>query len=134
MIDEPLPDDKRRDSRIHRFDPSHAEAEADPEPVPAHCPHCGSRNIITSLCEPPARQYAVATCGDCAKWIKWLPKPHTLAEALDFPMPFGKYENMPMGQVPDDYLRWMVSDLRRKRGLVERARLILASREKGGAK
>jgi hypothetical protein len=103
-----------------------------PDGTPRHCPHCGSLNVVTSLCDPPSRHHARLDCADCCRWLKWVGVAINLDEALKFEMPFGMYENMPMGAIPTDYLRWMVRDLRTRR-LVERAQLILASRE-GGAK
>lgn len=44
---------------------------------PLNCRHCGSSNLIRQVGddEPTSIHYGRLVCGDCNKWIKWIPKP-----------------------------------------------------------
>jgi len=40
------------------------------------CPHCKSKNLIRQVGDDePSIHYGRLTCGDCTRFIKWLPKP-----------------------------------------------------------
>lgn len=94
--------------------------------APKVCPHCGSANLVTTLCQPPSQHHARTDCGDCRRWLRWEAAPMTDERAASFVMPFGKYEGQPLNLIASNpegrrYLAWCLDELKFKRGAIRRA-------------
>ena len=51
-----------------------------------NCPHCDSTRSLTVLMNS-GPHHAKLTCGDCGKYIKWLPKPRPATPRPATPRP-----------------------------------------------
>jgi uncharacterized protein (DUF3820 family) len=72
---------------------------------PERCPHCDSRNLISTTIDVPSPHHGKLVCGDCGKHLKWLAGP-----VANFQMPFGKYRGSTLAEIDRDdraYLMWM---------------------------
>jgi len=83
------------------------------------CPRCGSDNIIFTETEE-LQHYGKENCGDCGRWIKWVPYPESkrprqsmlIEEGDDWRFNFGKHKDKLLSDVARDdmeYLDWMVN-------------------------
>lgn len=77
-------------------------------PAPQSCPRCSGDNLFTQQRDRHVGLY----CAPCGRWIKWLPQNRPIEV-----MPFGKHKNTPIGDLPDDYLNWVLQNLELKESL-----------------
>lgn len=56
------------------------------------CPHCHSANLISQVGDDePTVHFGRLSCGDCNKWIKWIPKPRpSITKATEGKVSAGK--------------------------------------------
>jgi uncharacterized protein (DUF3820 family) len=73
--------------------------------IPDRCPHCDSRNLITTRSDVPEPHHGKLVCGQCGKWLRWLAGP-----VADFRMPFGRYRGSTLAEIDHqdrEYLIWI---------------------------
>ncbi len=55
-----------------------------------YCPSCGSYNLVELLEPETSIHYGRVTCGDCQRFIKWLPKPPPHQQLIDAALASGR--------------------------------------------
>lgn len=70
------------------------------------CPRCKGTVFYEKERSPHIGVY----CKECDKWICWKKQPMTYDKAVRMVMPFGKHKGDMMGDIPDDYLEYIVDN------------------------
>lgn len=91
------------------------------------CRYCGSRSILQRPGKGP-HPYELR-CGRCNRHLGWAGHHITLREAMGFVMPFGMWKEIPLGEIEDDYLRWLSRAEDISGRIKERVDLILTARQ-----
>lgn len=64
------------------------------------CRNCGTYEFF----EVPRPPHIALHCNVCGRWVAWKPQNNPIAE-----MPFGKHKGIPIAELPDDYLDWLLT-------------------------
>ena len=88
---------------------------------------CGCDEYIRQQKGPHLGLY----CYACGKWRGWVATPLTKDEAESYYMPFGRYRGKRLGDCPDDYLTWIVSESTIK-GKIRQIAQMLSEDRRGG--
>lgn len=90
------------------------------------CKKCGGAELkVTESLDSFGKPRRKAECGYCGTYIKFLP---VVENSKEFIMPFGKHRGKALGDIDEDYLVWMLDNMKLRENMKKHVENVLVSK------